>query len=92
MLGPNQHTHHVASQQYAERLSHAARIRMIQKERSETEGTPFFNLDAHRLITARRLAAGLAGVVLAAAVAAGSAGVVNASPSHAAGGGATLVR
>lgn len=90
MLGPNQHTHHVASQQYAERLDHAARIRMVQKER--TEGAPFFNIDAHRLLTARRLAAGLAGVVLAAAVAAGSAGVVNASPSHAAGGGATLIR
>lgn len=90
MLGPNQHTHHLASPEYAERLSHAARIRMVQKERSEE--APIFHIDAHRLITARRLAAGLAGVVLAAAVAAGSAGVVNASPSHAAGGGATLVR
>lgn len=90
MLGPNHHTHHIASQQYNERLTHAARIRMVQKDREE--GETFFTRDAFRAVTARRLAAGLAGVVLAAAVAAGGAGVVSASPNHASGGGSTLIR
>ena len=90
MLGPNHHTYHVAEQQYAERLSHAARIRMVQHERRD--GTRPFNIDGHRLLTARRLAAGLAGVIITAAIAAGTVGTVAASPNHSGGGGATLIR
>ncbi len=90
MLGPNHHTHHVASQQYEERLTHASRIRMVQKDR--TDDTKPFHRDAYRLITARRLAAGLAGVVLTAALAAGTVGSVAAAPGNASGGGMTLIR
>lgn len=56
MLGPNHHTFHVANQTYGERLSHAARIQMVQKDRHD--GTRPFHADGHRLITARRLAPG----------------------------------
>ena len=89
MLGPNHHTAHMAHQAYDERLAHAARIRMVQKDRDESR--PFAH-DGHRLITARRLAAGLASIVLTAALAAGTVGTVTASPSHGGSGGATLIR
>lgn len=49
MLGPNHHNH-------GERLSHAARIWMVQKDRHD--GTRPFHADGHRMITVRRLAAG----------------------------------
>ena len=90
MLGPNHHTYHVASQQYEERLTHAARIRMVQKDR--TDDAKPFQRDAHRLITTRRLAAGLAGVVITVALAAGTVGSVAAAPGNASGGGMTLIR
>jgi len=90
MLGPNHHTYHLANQQYGERLSHAERIRMVQKDRQD--GATPFHRDGHRLITARRLAAGIAGVLLAATVAAGTIGTVAASPNHSQGGGLTLIR
>ena len=90
MLGPNHHTYHVASQAYEERLTHAARIRMVQKERTD-DGQPFHR-DAYRLITARRLAASLAGVILTVALAAGTVGTVAAAPANASGGGMTLIR
>jgi hypothetical protein len=90
MLGPNHHTHHVASQQYEERLTHAARIRMVQKDR--TDDAKPFHRDAYRLITARRLAVGLAGVVLTVALAAGTVGTVAAAPGNASGGSMTLHR
>jgi hypothetical protein len=90
MLGPNHHTHHVASQQYEERLTHAARIRMVQKDRTDDEKP--FHRDAYRLMTARRLAAGLAGVILTAALAAGTVGTVAAAPGGASGGSMTLHR
>lgn len=90
MLGPTTTTRHMANQAYEERLSHAARIRMVQKERHD-DSKPFHR-DGHRLITARRLAAGLAGAVLATAIAAGTVANVVASPNHANGGGAALIR
>ena len=91
MLGPNQHTIHLAQQSYDQRLDHAAKIRQIQRDRSE--GTAPFDRSAHRGITVRRLAAaGLAGFVLSAAIAAGGASAVAASPNHASGGGAVLIR
>ncbi len=88
MLGPNHHSYQLAKQTYGERLSHSARIRMIQKDRSERP----FNHDGHRLITARRLAAGIAGVVLTFALAAARVGSAAAAPNGATGGGVTLVR
>jgi hypothetical protein len=35
MLGPNQHTIHLAQQSYDQRLDHAAKIREIQRDRSD---------------------------------------------------------
>jgi hypothetical protein len=90
MLGPNHTSYHLAKQTYGERLDHAARIRMVQKDR--TDHARPFNRDAFRIVTARRLAAGLAGVVLMAALAAGTVGSVAASAGHAQGGGMTLIR
>ena len=90
MLGPNHTSYQIAKQSYGERLDHAARIRMVQKDRQD-EARPF-NLDGFRILTARRLAAGLAAALLTAALAAGTVGTVAASPSHAQGGGATLIR
>jgi len=52
MLGPN----HLIYGTYGEPLTHAARIRMVQNDRQN--GTRPFHADGHRLITARRLAAG----------------------------------
>jgi hypothetical protein len=90
MLGPNQHTFNLANQSYEDRMSHAARIQTIQRERrdhAEFDATP------HRAITVRRLAAaGIAGFVLTAALAAGGVGAVAAAPNHATGGGAVLIR
>jgi hypothetical protein len=90
MLGPNHTSYHMAQQTYSERLDHAAKIRLIQTDRHD-DARPF-NRDAFRIVTARRLAAGLASIVLMAALAAGTVGTVAASPSHASGGGAALIR
>jgi hypothetical protein len=90
MLGPNTTSYHMAKQTYGERLDHAARIRMVQKDRQD-HARPF-NRDAFRMLTTRRLAAGLASAALVAAIAAGTVGSVAASPSHAQGGGVTLIR
>lgn len=90
MLGPNHHSLTVAHQAHAERLDHAARIRLVQRDRHD-ESKPFFR-NAHRALTARRLAAGLAGVVLTAALVAGTVGSVAASASPASGGGPALIR
>ena len=89
MLGPNHHTYHVTQHEYGEHLSHAARIRMVQQDRRD--GSKPFDLHGHRVVTARRLAAGLASVVVVVAVAAGAAGTVAAAP-HQGGGGPTLIR
>lgn len=90
MLGPNTHSFHVAQQTYDERLTHAARIRSIQRDRQD--GAPV-DRSAHRAITVRRLAAaGVAGFVLTAALAIGGAATVAAAPNHASGGGAVLIR
>jgi hypothetical protein len=87
MLGPNHHSHHLASQMYDERLRHAARIRMVAKERHD-ESKPF-TAELHRRITVARLAAaGVATFVLTAALAAG----VAAGNAAAGGGAITLIR
>ena len=91
MLGPNHHTFHLANEAYDKRVQHAARIQAIKQDRED--GTQPVNLEGHRFITARRLAAaGLAGFVLTAAIAAGGAGIAAASPNHASGGGTIQVR
>lgn len=90
MLGPNHHSLTVAHQAHQERLDHAARIRLVQRDRHD-ESKPFYR-EAFRALTARRLAAGVAGLVLTAALVAGTVGSVAASPNHASGGGATLIR
>ena len=90
MLGPNSTSYHLAKQTYSERLDHAARIRMVQQDRQD-HARPFHR-DAFRMLTTRRLAAGLASAALMAAIAAGTVGSVAASPSHAQGGGVTLIR
>lgn len=87
MLGPNHHTFHVANQAYDERLSHAARIRMIQRDR--TDGPKPFNREGHRLVTVRRLTAAVAVTAL---LAAGGVATVAAAPHSVGGGGTVLIR
>jgi hypothetical protein len=86
MLGPNDHTHQLANQMYSERLSHAARIQMVARDRRDPSEPA--NHEGHRRLTVARLAASAAGIVLtltlAAAAAAGHATV--------GGAGATLIR
>lgn len=84
MLGPNHLTHDLATRTHQERLSHAARIRMIQRERRD--GSQPLDKTAFRHITVARLAAtGAAFIfslaVVATAAAAGASG----------GGGATML-
>jgi hypothetical protein len=90
MLGPNHQSFHAANQSYNERLEHASRIRMIKKDRHDDDRP--FNREGYRLLTARRLAAGLAGAILTVAIAAGAVGTVAASPGQGQGGGITLIR
>jgi hypothetical protein len=86
MLGPNHHSHHLASQAYDERLRHAARIRMVASDRHD-ESKPF-STEPHRRITVARLAAaGLASFAVTLALAASA---VAAHPAS--GGGAILIR
>jgi len=87
MLGPNHQYHDLANQMHSERLSHAARIQMVARERHD-ERRPF-NLEVARRITAARLAASAAGVALAFALAAS---VAANSPAVTGGGGAILIR
>lgn len=84
MLGPNQITRDMAAQAYNERLSHVARIQMIKHERHDG-GAPV-DRQAHRRLTANRLAAAFAATVFTVVLAAGA---VAASPTI--GGGATIL-
>jgi hypothetical protein len=70
MHAPNIQTHQLADQMHAERLDHAARMRLAAEARGP-HGTPR-DRDALRRITARRLTATLAGALLSVAVAAGA--------------------
>jgi hypothetical protein len=85
MLGPNHHAHQLANQMYSERLSHAARIQMVARDRRDPSEP--VNHEGNRRLTVLRLAATAAGVALTFALAATAAG-------HAAvgGGGTTLIR
>ena len=90
MLGPNHHSLTVAQQAHTERLDHAARIRLVQRDRHD-ESAPLWR-NGHRALTARRLASSVAAAALTAALVAGTVGSVAASPNNASGGGATLIR
>lgn len=70
MFAPNQTTYQLADRTHADRLAHSARIRAAAQERG-SQGTPL-NRDAHRRITARRLAATAAGALLSLAIGAGA--------------------
>ncbi|HEX2883479.1 MAG TPA: hypothetical protein VHQ42_02785 [Candidatus Limnocylindria bacterium] len=87
MLGPNTHSFRAATQEYDERLRHAARIRLAARDRHDQ--TLPVDTSAHRRITVARLsramgAALVAGAALATAVAAAT--------SAAGSGGVTLIR
>lgn len=84
MLGPNHQSHQLATQTYDERLSHAARIRMVSQARRD--GTEPLDRNARRRLTAARLAAGAAGILLSVAIAAST---VASNPTV--GGGATVL-
>ena len=86
MLGPNHHSHQLANQMYSERLSHAARIQMIARDRHDSHKP--VSHEADRRMTVTRLAASAAGVVLTFALAATAA----AGSGAVGGGGATLIR
>ncbi len=86
MLGPNHHSHQLANQMYSERLSHAARIQMIARDRRDPQKP--VSHEADRRMTVARLAASAAGVVLTFALAATAA----AGNAAGGGGGAILIR
>jgi hypothetical protein len=86
MLGPNTVTRDLATQAYNDRLSHAARIQLIKRDRSE-EHASLVDRVAARRVTVTRLAA--TAVAAGAALAALTATTMAASPSV--GGGATFL-
>ena len=93
MFAPNISTHQLADQIHHERLSHAALMQKITRERATDSIT--VDREAQRRITSRRLAAGVAAVTLTFAIAAAVAGTQQseaAAQSHASGGGVTLIR
>lgn len=86
MLGPNHHSTHLANQMHSERLSHAARIQMVARDRHDDKKA--VNHEGARRFTAARLAATAAGVAVTFALAA----TVAATGSPAGGGALTLIR
>ncbi len=87
MFAPNASTHQLADQLHQERLSHAARMQLVAREKGP-DGTPV-DRHAHRRITARRLAAGAAAIVLTVSV---GAATVASGGIGGGGGGVTLIR
>jgi hypothetical protein len=93
MFAPNISTHQLADQIHHERLSHAALMQKVVRERSTDSIT--VDREAQRRVTARRLAAGLAAATLTFAIAAAAAGTQQsqaAAQRHSSGGGVTLIR
>lgn len=86
MLGPNHHAHPMATQMHDERVGHAARIRMVARERHDEQRAT--NLEGHRRLTVARLAATVGGVLLTFALAA----TTLASNAASGAGGAILIR
>lgn len=93
MFAPNISTHQLADQIHHERLSHAALMQKVVRERSSDSIT--VDREAQRRVTSRRLAAGLAAATLTFAIAAAAAGTQQsqaATQRHSSGGGVTLIR
>ena len=93
MFAPNISTHQLADQIHHERLSHAALLQKVSRERSADSIT--VDREAHRRVTSRRLAAGLAAATLTFAMAAAVAGTQQSEASAQrapSGGGVTLIR
>ena len=93
MFAPNISTHQLADQIHQERLSHAALMQKVARERSADSVT--VDREAQRRATSRRLAAGLAAATLTFAIAAAAAGTQQSEASTqraSSGGGVTLIR
>ena len=93
MFAPNISTHQLADQIHHERLSHAALMQKVARERSTDTIT--VDHQAQRRVTSRRLAATLAAATLTFAIAAAVAATQlseAASQRHPTGGGVTLIR
>lgn len=93
MFAPNISTHQLADQIHHERLSHAALMQKVARERTSDSVT--VNRPAARAMTSRRLAATLAAAALTFAIAAAATATQqSAAPAqqHSPGGGLTLIR
>jgi len=93
MFAPNISTHQLADSIHHERISHAALIQQVKRDRAAD--AVIVDRPAQRRITSRRLAATLAGTVLTFAIAAAvAANQPAAAPAqqHSPGGGMTLIR
>lgn len=93
MFAPNISTHQLADQIHHERLSHAALMQKVARERSSDSVT--VDHAAQRRVTSRRLAATLAAATLTFAIAAAVAGTQQteaAAGRQSSGGGVTLIR
>jgi hypothetical protein len=93
MFAPNISTHQLADQIHHERLTHAALMQKVVRERSTDSIT--VDREAQRRVTSRRLAAALAAATLTFAIAAAAAGTQQsqaATQRHSSGGGVTLIR
>jgi len=93
MFAPNISTHQLADSIHHERISHAALIQQVKRDRA----TDTVSVDRHaqRRMTSRRLAATLAGTLLTFAIAAAvAANQPDAAPAqqHSPGGGMVLIR
>jgi len=89
MFAPNIATFQVADQIHHERLTHSALLQKVVRERG-ADTTPY-DRQVQRRITSRRLAATLAGALLAVSVAA-MAAANQPSSGVSTGGGVTLIR
>jgi hypothetical protein len=93
MFAPNISTYQLADQIHHERLSHAALMQKVARERSTESIT--VDRQAQRRITARRLAATFGAATLTFAIAAAATATQQAEPAaqrHSTGGGVTLIR
>jgi hypothetical protein len=93
MFAPNASTHQLVDSIHAERLSHAALLQQVKRDR--TDDSIIVNRQVQRRITSRRLAATIAGAVLTFVIAAAAtANQPAAAPAsgHSSGGGVTLIR
>jgi hypothetical protein len=93
MFAPDISTHRLADQIHHERLTHAALIQKVVRERS-TDG-PSVDRDAQRRLTSRRLAAAVAAAALTFAITAATAATQLSEPAAdqpSTGGGVTLIR